>query len=93
MPHADSTSTEKTAADFRRLIDRAIQHSGSYYLTYHRWASRQQVQACYLEFTEFLALKRQYDPAERFQSEWYRHYKKLFASELPQYNNVDMRAR
>jgi len=84
---------EKTAADFRRLIDRAIQHSGSYYLTYHRWASRQQVQACYPEFTGFLALKRQYDPAERFQSEWYRHYKKLFASELPQYNNEDMRAR
>jgi hypothetical protein len=29
---------------------------------------------------EFLALKRPYDPDERFQSSWYRHYRALFAS-------------
>ena len=69
----------KTAADFRRLIDRAIQYSGSYYLTYHRWATREQVEACYPHFSQFLRLKKKYDPEERFQSEWYRHYKTMFA--------------
>lgn len=73
---------KKTAADFRGLIDRAIQHGGSYYLTYHRWASRRQLQSCYPEFTRFLELKMQYDPSERFQSEWYRHYKTMFADSL-----------
>jgi FAD/FMN-containing dehydrogenase len=71
---------EKHSADaFRRLIDMAIRRGGSYYLTYHRYATREQVEACYPQFPEFLRLKRQYDPEERFQSDWYRHYKKLFA--------------
>jgi hypothetical protein len=28
---------------------------------------------------EFLELKREYDPHELFQSEWYRHYRAMFA--------------
>ena len=72
----------KTAEDFRRLIDRAIQYGGSYYLTYHRWATRQHVEVCYPQFVDFLKLKNTYDPAERFQSEWYRHYKAMFAEAL-----------
>jgi hypothetical protein len=27
---------------------------------------------------EFLKLKRKYDPEELYQSEWYRHYKRMF---------------
>jgi FAD/FMN-containing dehydrogenase len=73
---------EKAARDFRRLIDRAIQHGGSYYLTYHRWATRKQVETCYPRFPAFLRLKKKYDPEERFQSEWYRHYKAMFADQL-----------
>ncbi len=71
-----------TAAAFRRLIDRAIGHGGSYYLTYHRWATREQVEACYPRFGEFLRLKRRHDPEERFQSDWYRHYRAMFADVL-----------
>ena len=70
---------EKAKADFRRLIDRAIEHSGSYYLTYHRWATREQVLNCYPQMPEFLRLKRKYDHAETFQSDWYRHYRMLHA--------------
>ena len=69
---------EKAKEDFRRLIDRAIEHGGSYYLTYHRWATREQVLSCYPKFPEFLRLKRRYDPAETFQSDWYRHYLAMF---------------
>ena len=39
--------TAKAAEDFRRLIDRAIEFGGSYFLTYHRWATRSQVEACH----------------------------------------------
>jgi FAD/FMN-containing dehydrogenase len=70
----------KAAEDFRRLIDRGLQHGGSYYLTYHRWANRAELAAAYPQFPEFLRLKRQYDPDERFQSDWYRQYRDLFAS-------------
>ena len=78
----DPQALDKTAGDFRRLIDRAIQHGGSYYLTYHRWATRKQVETCYPQFTEFLRLKQKYDPQESFQSDWYRYYKAMFADKL-----------
>jgi FAD/FMN-containing dehydrogenase len=73
---------EKAATDFRRLIDRGIQYGGSYFLTYHRWATRKQVETCYPQFPEFLRLKKKYDPEERFQSNWYRHYKKMFSDSI-----------
>ena len=70
---------EQAAAAFRDLIDLGVGHGGSYYLTYHRWARRDQVERCYPQMPEFLALKRQHDPSERFQSTWYRHYRDMFA--------------
>ena len=69
---------ERSAEAFRRLIDRGIERGGKYYLTYHRWATREQVEACYPQFAEFLRLKREFDPDELFQSEWYRHYRAMF---------------
>jgi FAD/FMN-containing dehydrogenase len=82
--HVDHTpqGLAKAAADFRRLIDRGIERGGSYYLTYHRWATRPQVESCYPQFVDFLRLKKKYDPEERFQSDWYRHYKAMFADKL-----------
>jgi hypothetical protein len=69
----------QSAEAFRRLIDMAIRRKGSYYLTYHKWATKEQVLACYPQFPEFLRKKLEVDPEERFQSDWYRHYKKLLA--------------
>jgi FAD/FMN-containing dehydrogenase len=63
---------------FRRLIDLAIEHGGKYYLTYHRWANREQIEKCYPKLRQFLQLKRKYDIEERFQSNWYRHYRDMF---------------
>jgi FAD/FMN-containing dehydrogenase len=82
--HIDHTkeSITKAAGDFRRLITRAIELGGSYFLTYHRWADRDQVEKCYPQIPEFLRLKRRYDPREVFASDWYNHYKKMFADKL-----------
>src|SRR5216110_2170265 len=71
---------ETSARAFRGLIDLAITRGGSYYLTYHKLAKPEQVLACYPQFKHFLDLKRKYDIAERFQSDWYRYYRKLFAA-------------
>jgi FAD/FMN-containing dehydrogenase len=73
------TAIDAAAGAFRDLIDLGIAHGGSYYLTYHRWATREQVERCYPRMREFLSLKRRHDPEERFQSSWYRHYRSMFA--------------
>ncbi len=73
---------ERARAAFQLLIDRALERSGSYFLTYHRWARKDQVLRAYPQMVEFLKLKLRHDPQERFQSEWYRHYRALFAEEL-----------
>lgn len=70
---------ERAAQAFRDLIDMGLKRGGRYYLTYHRHARRDQVEAAYPQLPEFLRLKRKYDPDERFQSEWYRYYKQMFA--------------
>ena len=75
----DARGLAASADAFRRLIDIAIQHGGSYFLTYHRHATREQVRTCYPMFEQFLAAKRQMDPQGVFQSDWYRHYRTEFA--------------
>ncbi len=75
--HTDAGIAHARAA-LCHLIDLAIARGGSYYLTYHRFASKEQVLACYPQMPEFLKLKLKYDPDEVFQSNWYRHYKKMF---------------
>ena len=77
-----SEGIEHSANAFRRLIDIAIRRGGNYYLTYHRYATREQVLTCYPQFPEFLRLKKQYDPEERFHSNWYRHYRDMFSDML-----------
>jgi len=73
------TGIEHSASAFRHLIDLAIKYGGSYYLTYHKFATQEQVQACYPQFQDFLRLKLRYDPDEQFCSNWYWHYRDLFA--------------
>ena len=70
---------EHSANAFRRLIDIAANRGGSWFLTYHTFGTREQILRCYPQFPEFLRLKRQYDPDERFQSEWYRHHVALLS--------------
>lgn len=59
------------AAAFIRLIDHAIAHRGSYYLTYHRFARPDQLLRCHPRIREWLAAKHRSDPTGVFQSDWY----------------------
>ena len=67
----------KAADAFRALIDDATALGGSYFLTYHRWATEDQVKRAYPQFGEFLELKRRHDPANVFCSDWYEHYRNI----------------
>lgn len=80
--HVVHTTEEKAKAAeaFRRLIDRALKRGGSYFLTYHRYARRDQVERAYPQMQDFLKLKQHHDPAGRFQSDWYLHYADLFST-------------
>jgi FAD/FMN-containing dehydrogenase len=78
-PHTEA-GIEATTQTFRRLIEMAIARGGSYYLTYARAATARQIRLCHPGFEQFLAWKRHFDPHERFQSDWYRHCRDLFAS-------------
>jgi len=71
----DARGLAESASAFRRLIDIAVHHEGSYFLTYHRHATAAQARQCYPQFESVLSAKRSYDPTEVFQSEWYRHYR------------------
>ena len=63
---------------FRKLIKIAGALQGSFYLTYHRYADKIDLDQCYPQFKDFLELKLKYDPEELFQSQWYRHYRDLY---------------
>lgn len=73
-----ASGKEASARTFRELIDLAYKYGGSYYLTYHRQARKDQIEKIYPQMEQFLQLKKEYDPHERFASEWYRHYKRMF---------------
>jgi hypothetical protein len=78
--HVEHTASGVAAARAasQRMIDRALEFAGSYYLTYHRWARPDQVLAAHPRLIEFLEQKMRFDPQERFQSDWYRHYRAVF---------------
>jgi hypothetical protein len=72
----------KAQTDFRRLIDRAAEFGGSYYLTYHRWATGNQVESCHPRMRELLRLKHAYDTGGVFSSDWYEHHVRLMNGQL-----------
>jgi FAD/FMN-containing dehydrogenase len=80
-PHSsgETQALRKTGEVCRQLIRAANKRGGSFYLTYNRFATRDELASAYPQFQEFLNLKKQYDPRETFQSDWYRYYKGLYA--------------
>jgi FAD/FMN-containing dehydrogenase len=68
----------RTQATFQALTDASTGLGGSFFLTYHRFATAQQVEKAHPKIRQFFALKKKYDPDERFQSDWYLHYRAAF---------------
>jgi FAD/FMN-containing dehydrogenase len=77
----DARGIGRSADAFRRLIDIAIHHGGSFFLTDHRHASASQVLACHPRFAQFMRSKRAFDPNEMFRSDWYEHYRRALLEE------------
>lgn len=78
-PHSPA-GLEQTKAAARGLIDAAADLGGSFYLTYHRWATREQLLRCHPRLPEFLAHKQAHDPRGVFMSDWYKHLQTTLAS-------------
>ena len=76
----DLGALSRAAATFRALIDCALEQGGTYYLTYHRWARRDQVERGHPRLRALLGEKLAWDPLERFTSDWYRHHRRLLGA-------------
>lgn len=70
----DPTGIQRVAVSLRTLIDLAIERGGSYFLTYNKFATTDQLATCYPQFPEFVSAKQQYDPHHVFSSDWFRAY-------------------
>lgn len=58
----------------RELIDASLEAGGCYYLPYRLHATPEQFHRAYPQAREFFRLKRQYDPEELFQNQFYARY-------------------
>ena len=56
VTHTDE-GLNKARNDFCRIIDRVISFEGKFYLTYHRWVTKEQIEYCYPQFREFFKVK------------------------------------
>jgi FAD/FMN-containing dehydrogenase len=80
-PHTsgETQALKKTGEVCKQIIRAANKRGGSFYLTYNRFATRDELASAYPQFPDFLNLKKQHDPREIFQSDWYKYYKGLYA--------------
>jgi len=58
----------------RRLVDAALEHGGTYYLTYQLYPTPEQLHRAYPNAGQAFARKRFYDPDEIFSSQFYEKY-------------------
>ncbi len=70
----DPAGIRRVSHALRTLIDLAIERNGSYFLTYNKFATTDQLATCYPQFPEFASAKQQYDPHHVFSSDWFRAY-------------------
>ena len=59
----------------QKLIDAALALNGTYYLPYQLFGTQTQIRTAYLRFDEFAALKKKYDPNNRFSNCFLKKYK------------------
>jgi FAD/FMN-containing dehydrogenase len=69
----------------QKIIEMAIGLGGTYYLPYQLFASQAQFEAAYQGVDEFLAVKRKYDPNNKFQNMFYKKY--MHAKNMAMHSN------
>lgn len=73
----DEESQAHAKAVTQQLVNTAIAHNGSYYLTYQAYPTREQMRQAYPNAESVFERKRFYDPEERFMSTFYKNYGSL----------------
>lgn len=73
----DAVAVGRAVDAFRTLVDVALAHGGTYSLTHHRWARRDQLERAHPRILEFIRAKCEHDPEGVFQSDWYAHLCRL----------------
>ncbi|HEX2218852.1 MAG TPA: FAD-binding oxidoreductase [Gemmatimonadales bacterium] len=69
-PEAQARAAQVT----RELVDAAIEHGGTYYLTYQLYPTPEQLHRAYPNAVRAFERKRYYDPGELFSSRFYERY-------------------
>lgn len=67
---------EKIEQTTQKIVDTAINNSGTYYLTYQLYPTKEQMRKAYPNTDLFFAKKLQYDPSEMFMNKFYEKYAK-----------------
>ena len=69
-------SQDKTEKTTQEIVDVALKYSGTYYLTYQLYPTKEQIRKAYPNADLFFAKKLQYDPSEMFMNKFYEKYAK-----------------
>ncbi len=70
----EQAEVEKAELSTQRLVDAAIKHGGTHYLTYQLFPTKAQLTKEYPRIDEAFDLKRKYDPEELFMNDFYAKY-------------------
>lgn len=76
----DEQAKQHTEIWSQQLIEAVLAQGGSYYLPYQPSATPAQFQRAYPRAAEFFQLKQQYDPQNRFSSQFWAKYQPPFAA-------------
>jgi decaprenylphospho-beta-D-ribofuranose 2-oxidase len=69
-----ATEVQKAQAWTQQLINASLKNSGSYYLTYQNFATKQQLKSAYPNYKKFKLIKKKYDPQSIFINNFYQKY-------------------
>lgn len=77
---SDEKSMDYISTITRKLVDKAIENGGSYYLTYQLFPTKEQLLRAYPKWPKFVEIKKKYDPEYIFDNLFFSHYEPSFAS-------------
>lgn len=78
----DKKSIENLKQKQIRLNQYCVENGGTFYLPYLHHYTKEQLLKAYPRILEFIKLKNQIDPTQRFLNEWYKNIENLFKEEI-----------